>query len=132
MTTITPIDKLNKCLKEMDTLSKVHLDYEKMTLQINFNCFNGGHYEDVTLSMIFEDPCFYHLPYSMEADFRVSEERLEDTQHKIPKKYLAPLWRVLTFHVDGLSEFYCCFTDMTWQVSGGGFVLNPHELKQPH
>jgi hypothetical protein len=55
------LDKLNRCLSEIDTLSRVKFDYDNVIAEIGFNCFTGGQYEDVDLVLKPDDPYYYSM-----------------------------------------------------------------------
>ena len=123
------LEKLNKCMSEMDTLSRVTFDYDNVSAEIRFNCYSGGQYEDVDLSLNLEDPLYYQLPFSIEGEFQVFEYSANEVKNIIPEEFYEPQLRTLGIKVNGkASGFYCCFSNIEWSVSGGGFIKNKHEL----
>jgi len=113
----------------MDTLSRVELDYEKISIEITFNCYSGGQYEDVDLLLNLDDPFYYHLPFSLEGEFKIVECTSNEVKNLIPKECYEPHFRALGLQINGkASGFYCCFSGIEWRVSGGGFIKNKNEF----
>ena len=123
------IEKLNACLAEMDTLSKVFIDYETVSAEIRFNCLSGGAHENVNLYMKLSDPLYYQLPFSLEGEFQVTILPPDKLNQILPHEFCEPNLKALCISVEGKNVFfYCCFTELEWSVSGGGTIINEHEL----
>lgn len=122
------VEKLNKCIMEMDTLSRVLLNYDDASLSLLFHCRDGGQYENVLLCIRLEDPYAYHLPFAQYGEFKV--EVLEPLRARgfIPDEYHESNLNALRIHIKGMSEkYYCSFSGLTWFVEGPQ-ALNEHEL----
>lgn len=123
------LEKLNLCLSEMDTLSKIVFDYDRVEVEIRFNCYSGGQYEDVDLVLTLEDPYYYHLPFTLEGQFQIAECSPGEVKKLVPNNCYESELKALDIKITGESSgFYSCFSNITWSVSGGGSIKNAHEL----
>lgn len=122
------IERLNKCLSEMDNLTHILTDYNALTLSLVFNCYEGGYYENVTLSVVFKDPTLFNLPFCASGNFKILALGKDEIAKRIPYDYLETNPTVLIIRVNDNDEgFYVACDQMEWSVSGSG-AKNNHEL----
>ncbi len=122
------IEKLNNCLSEMDTLTKVDLSTEGLLLFLVFNCFDGGFYENVELKIEIKGLELLHLPFLANGHFKFialyGDARLE----RISGDYMEYDPQVYKFIIDDSDiGFYVSFQELEWSVSGPG-TKNKYEL----
>ena len=124
------LERLNKCLSEMDNLTHICADYNALTLSIVFNCYGGGYYENVILSVVFQDPAFFNLPFSASGDFKILELSKNEMTQRRPYDYLETTPTVFVITVNDKDEgFYVACDQMEWSVSGSGTQNNNELLK---
>lgn len=122
------LERLNQCLYEMDNLTHIFTDYNALTLSLVFNCYKGGYYENVTLSVVFKYPALFNLPFCASGNFKILELGKNEITQRIPYDYLETNPTVFVITVNDKDEgFYVACDQMEWSVSGSG-TQNQHEL----
>lgn len=122
------LERLNQCLSEMDNLSHIFTDYNALTLSLVFNCYKGGYYENVTLSVVFKDPTLFNLPFCASGSFEILALGKDEIAKRIPYGYLETNPNIFVITADDTDEdFYVACDQIEWSVSGSG-TKNNHEL----
>jgi hypothetical protein len=128
------MEKLNNALVEMDTMVKSNFinNRKENSLEVYIECLDGGHYEDVTLTLKFLNPTSIHLPCYYYGTFLVN--KCSRVEHKV----IVPLSTYdeyqECYHLQvkpGSTEFYVQCDELEWGLSGNsGFIKNSDELKE--
>ncbi len=114
---------------ELDCLEEIKTDHKVHTLTLFFGSPDGGMYEDVILTMEFDLPTSFHLPFYQQGVFETYICDKNEARKIVPKELYEDADYVMRFKIDNnLSQFYVHFSALRWKLAGGGPIKNNEEL----